>query len=242
MKKLLLALAAATAAAGTAQGADLPAAYPPYKAPALVAPPPYDWSGLYVGVNLGYGFGRATGDVTGPAGATASASEDLDGVLGGAQIGYNWQMAHWIFGLETDFQFSGQDASSTLTCATGACSATRDDTLPWFGTFRGRIGYAFDRLLLYTTVGVAYGQARSELKITSGGTTATASQSDIRAGLAVGGGIEYGLAPHWTGRLEYLYLDSGDIDNTATVSGVGTFNGTTRLHNNVVRLGLNYRF
>ncbi len=239
MRKLCLTLIATIAGAGIAHGADLPTAYPAYKAPAM-APLLYDWSGLYVGANFGYGFGRATGDISGAGGGSSSISQDLPGVLGGVQVGYNWQSGHWVSGLESDIQFSAQENSNTTACATASC--TRNDSMPWFGTTRARFGYAANRWLIYATAGVAYGEAESEITVSSGGASATGSKSDIRAGLALGGGVEVGLTRHWTARLDYLYLDTGDIDNTATLAGVGTINGTARLHNNVVRGAINYRF
>ena len=248
MRKILLTLIAFATVSGPAFGADLPPrAYPPTKAPIFVPPPPYNWSGFYFGGNIGYGFATGNNDITGPAGLSLSGSQDLDGIIGGVQFGYNWQLGpRWVVGFETDFQASGQDKTVTGTCPAATCgvavTASQKNGLPWFGTTRARLGFAANNWLFYSTVGVVYGEGRSELTVTAGGASASKTISKIRAGLAVGGGIEVGLGPHWTGRVEYLYLDTGDITDTVTVAGFGTVTGTTRLHNNIVRAAFNYRF
>jgi outer membrane immunogenic protein len=194
----------------TAQAADLPARAV-YKAPAAVQPLPYNWSGFYIGANAGYGWARASASVTGTGGFVGDASEDLDGGVFGVQAGYNWQIGRTVIGVETDFQGSTQKASETATCAAATCgtavTATRDSKLPWFGTTRLRLGYAFDRVLPYVTAGV-----------------------------------EVGLTPNWSAKVEYLYLDSGTVTTTATVNGYGTVTEDERLKNNIVRGGINYRF
>lgn len=248
MNKTLLAVVAISAlgAAGTARAADMPAAVPAYKAAVVAQALPYNWSGFYLGGNLGYGFASASANVTGPAGLSGDASEDLNGILGGVQFGYNWQYGHWVFGLEADLQASGQKASHTATCPAATCgvavTATRDDALPWFGTARARVGYAADRLLMYVTGGLAYGEFTSDLAVTAGASSGTSSSSATKAGLAVGGGVEFALTGNWTGRLEYLYIDTGQITTDTFVTGYGTVTETERVKNNVVRAGLNYRF
>lgn len=242
------AFAAATAlgVAVPAQATDLPPR-PTYKAPAFVRAMPYNWSGFYVGGNLGYGWATASADLTGPAGLTSNtASENLNGGIFGVQAGYNWQFDQWVVGLETDIQGSSQKASQTATCTAANCgvavNATRDSKLPWFGTTRLRLGYAQDRWLVYATGGLAYGQHTTDINVTAGASTGTSSSSETKAGLAIGAGVEVGLARNWSTKLEYLYLDTGTVKTTTTVSGFGTVTENERVKNNVVRLGLNYRF
>lgn len=230
--------------AGSAHAADM-APRPVYKAPpAFERALPYRWAGFYAGGNLGYGWATASATVTGPAGLSADASEDLNGGIFGLQAGYNWQFGQWVVGVETDIQATSQKASQTVTCATcgAGVTATRDSKLPWFGTTRLRAGYAFDRWLVYATGGLAYGEHTNDVTATSGGATGSSSSSETRAGLAVGGGVELGLAPNWSARVEYLYLDSGTVTTTTAVTGFGTVTTEERLKNNVVRLGVNYRF
>lgn len=231
--------------AASAHAADLPARAA-YKVPMDVRAMPYNWSGFYVGGNVGYGWATASADLTGPAGLTRDASEDLNGGIFGVQAGYNWQFGQWVVGLETDIQGTSQKASQTATCAAATCgvavTATRDSKLPWFGTTRLRLGYAYDRWLVYATGGLAYGEHSTDVTVTAGASTGTSSSSETRAGLAVGAGVEMGLAPNWSAKLEYLYLDTGTVTTSTAVAGFGTVTADERVKNNVVRLGLNYRF
>src|SRR5690242_7983468 len=135
MKKTILAMAVAMTAAGTAAAADLPRGPAPYYAP----PPPavYNWAGAYAGLNLGYEWGKVT-----------NSGIDPSGIAGGGQIGYNWQTGQFVFGVETDLQVSGADDTF----------APYKFSNPWFGTLRGRAGFAIDNVLLYATAGLAYGE------------------------------------------------------------------------------------
>ncbi len=113
MRRFGLALLTSAALIGGAAAADMPIKAPVYKAP--VVAPPYNWSGFYIGLNAGYSWGHQDNDlVVAATGATIfSNSDKLDGFIGGGQIGYNWQSDHWVFGLEADFQGSGQKADGT---------------------------------------------------------------------------------------------------------------------------------
>jgi len=208
MKRLLIATTALTAlAASSAFAADIPArSYT--KAPAML--PVYNWTGFYMGVNLG---GAWTSDLTGA---------DTAGVIGGAQIGYNWQGlgSPWVLGLEADFQGSSQSESVTV----GAVTANAK--LPWFGTVRGRVGYAWDRVMIYGTGGFAYQHLQASATIPG----VTISGSDTGFGYTVGGGLEWGFADRWSAKFEYLYINTD----------AGVFAG--RVDNNVGRAGVNYRF
>lgn len=263
MKKFLLAACAvaAFAAVDTANAADM----------ALKAAPPpapvYSWTGWYVGVNIGGSFGKANDTVTYGAPAVpfppASTSADLDGVIGGGQIGYNWQANSWLFGLEADIQGSSERAAAyrsgtVLTTIPGVGLFTNtgalndQEKLPWFGTVRGRIGLlASPTWLFYVTGGLAYGEIRSteSLTVTTttlGGTaTAAASttNSATRAGWTIGAGVEGVISGAWTAKLEYLYMDFGTFNSAFT--GLGIFapiNLSTHVTDNVVRVGLNYHF
>jgi outer membrane immunogenic protein len=274
-------MACALAGVTAASAADMaPRMYT--KAPIPVAI--YDWTGFYIGGNVGYGWGRAGTDgtqtgtqsvsefaaisgalrpgfpvVTPLASAPLSGRSNLNGVIGGGQAGYNWQRGTWLFGLETDIQGSGQRGSSDVCtlagCPPGSTVFTANYKLDWFGTARGRIGFLpTDRVLLYATGGLAYGgvSASAPLIPLSWGST--------RAGWTVGAGAEAAIDNNWSVKLEYLYMDLGNVGggsttSTTVVTQLGTpvrFNTvtttaltsafSTRFTDNILRVGSNYRF
>ena len=280
MKRTLIASAALASllAVTSASAADLPVYT---KAPAVAVV--YDWTGYYIGTNLGYSWGRGStdGNVTGTQnvttarGATVLTSvtvlatlpltgrADVNGFIGGAQLGYNWQREKWLFGLEGDIQFSNErgsgDVCTVAGCPPGSTVFTRDYKLDWFGTARGRVGFLpAERILLYATGGLAYGNFS--------GSSWTLPQdigtwSQVRAGWTVGAGAEAALGNNWSVKFEYLYMDLGHVGgssaNTTSITsaantpspGVTTTTTTnlayvfnTRFTDNIVRVGLNYRF
>jgi outer membrane immunogenic protein len=264
MKKFLLAATAvaAMAAIDTANAADLALKAPP-------APPAYSWTGWYAGVNIGGSFGRARDTASYGAPAVpfpvASTSSDLDGVIGGGQIGYNMQSNSWLFGLEADIQGSSErssvyrSAGPITSIIPGALVITStgilndQEKLPWFGTVRGRIGLlASPTWLFYVTGGLAYGEIKSTESLTvttaaPGGTTTAAASTGsntTRAGWTLGGGVEGVISGNWTAKIEYLYMDFGTF-NSANPGLGGVFapvNLSTHITDNVVRVGLNYHF
>jgi outer membrane immunogenic protein len=218
---------------------------PPPPPPVYV--PAFSWTGFYVGGNLGYGWARATMDVDVAGIALLSASQDLKGLLGGVQAGYNWQTGSVVLGVEADFQFSAIKGSSVVACLTPACGllgVTIDSTtkMPWFGTLRGRIGYAPDRWLIYATGGLAYGSVESSATATSLLATVTTTSTDQRMAWTVGGGVEAAFTSNWSAKLEYLYIDSGTVTTTYSLLGIGLITERDRLRLHVARVGLNYRF
>jgi len=267
MRSVLIALAmasmVATAAVEQAHAADIPA--PVLKAAPFspLSPRSYAWSGFYVGVHLGYGFGdndvdlglidgSGTLQAAAAAGAFATTfSVDRNGVLGGAQVGYNMQSDQWVWGVEADF--SGSDISGSQTIQLPAVGAFPNQSsvsqnMDWFGTLRLRGGYAMNNWLFYATAGLAYGHVKYSYLQTNtpfGGTINTlGSDSSVEVGWTAGAGVEYGWG-QWSGRLEYLYYDLGNHNyniqfNTAPA---GVFIAPN-FHNSgsIVRVGLNYRF
>jgi outer membrane immunogenic protein len=228
--------------------------------------PVYDWSGAYVGINLGYGWGRSLDTASLSAGAapalfTDTASSPMNGLLGGAQIGYNVQMQSWLVGVETDFQGANQRSSHSFTCPAGVCtstllfgfipvagpalSVTSTQQLDFFGTVRGRAGFVVTpAVLLYATGGFAYGQVDSSSNLAG----STKAQNFV-PGWTVGGGIEGAIGSGWSVRLEYLYLDLGNVSGTfasslAAAGGATTLIGgfTSHVKDNIARAGLNYKF
>jgi outer membrane immunogenic protein len=264
----------------------------PVKAP-VMAPVVYNWTGFYAGVNVGYSWGRDPYDIAGattnrtrifrafglPAetlisdvtaagpGFLAAGTANIDGFVGGGQIGYNWQTGAWVWGLETDIQWTGQKGSTqfclTIGCPLGSFVADADYKLRWFGTLRARAGVLVDpRVLLYVTGGLAYGEVQADYASgILGFPLGLVSTSTVKAGWTIGGGIEGALSNNWTVKAEYLYVDLGTI-SSAALGGLATtifpnvpqggfttvvdttFAGTasTRLRDNIFRVGLNYRF
>jgi outer membrane immunogenic protein len=198
--------AAALTLAGMAQPAD--AADLPYNRPYTVNQPlnAYSWAGPYLGGNLGYEWGSVTNNGTQPSGIT-----------GGVQGGYNFQSGSWVFGVEGDLELSG---------ASDAFAAWKFSN-PWFGTVRGRVGYAINNILFYGTGGLAFGELRAQ--------TFGLSESQTNIGWALGAGTEFGLAPNWTAKIEYLYVDLSESQFAIT----GLSNG---YHFGVIRAGVNYHF
>jgi outer membrane immunogenic protein len=207
MKRLVLGAAAVIAAGWTASAgaADLPYGS---RAPYTVNQPlnGYSWAGPYIGGNLGYAWGKVDNSLTKPS-----------GFVGGAQAGYNWQIGSWVLGLEGDIQATG--ANDTF--------APWKFSNPWFGTVRGRVGYAFSNIMFYGTGGLAFGELRGE--------TFGLSESHTTAGWTAGVGAEFGFAPNWSAKVEYLYVDLSNTQFTIT----GVQNG---YRFGLVRAGVNYHF
>jgi outer membrane immunogenic protein len=248
MKKLLLGMTAVAAyvLASAAQAADLPSR----NAPPPVVAPPFSWTGFYVGLHVASGWGTkewsdgrefnisnlatTITSVPGPLG-----SYNINGFLGGGQIGYNLQVGWAVFGIEADASWA--DIKGSGICFPLQCS-TKIDT---FGTITGRFGVAIDRALLYVKGGGAWVRERHT---TSFGVAPvfSSSASDTRWGWATGAGIEYAFSPNWSGKIEYSFLDFGKEFQTFLFPDLNApANGTDlRLRQTLhtVKIGLNYRF
>jgi outer membrane immunogenic protein len=259
MRRLSLALLAGIAFGfvGGAHAADMA---PVLKAPP--APPAVDpWTGFYVGANGGYSWGPWDSTSLGPtfnlsATGSTTASPDVKGWVAGVQGGYNWRINNtWLAGLEADIQWTGQRDTATTSAnfVLGAFRTTLTiDTqwkLPWFDTFRGRVGALIDpTTLIYLTGGAALG--RFEFSEVTTATIATlggafvASASALRSepkhrwGGVVGAGVEKKFTPNWSAKAEFLYLDFGTYTFLAG-SGLDT---SVRLNDYIGRVGVNYKF
>lgn len=207
MKGLVVGAAALVAAGWTAsvEAADLSYGQ---RAPYTVNQPlnAYSWAGPYLGGNIGYEWGSVDNNPSKPS-----------GFVGGVQAGYNFQNGPWVFGVEGDIQAAGADDTF----------APWKFSNPWFGTLRGRAGYAFSNVLFYGTAGLAFGELR--------GQTFGWTESHTTAGWTIGAGAEVGLAPNWSVKLEYLYIDL----STSQFAITGVSNGYSA---SVVRAGVNYHF
>ena len=238
-----------------------------------VAPAPpecdYTWTGFYFGGNAGYGWGSADTHfdplpdaVTFVDLAPQSLSPDPEGFIGGGQVGFNWQWNKWlVLGVEADFQGSdieGHDTRFGFPDITGSPNFAAPDSfifaherMQWFGTARGRIGFApLCRLLLYATGGLAYGNVDYSANTNfDNGFTYPVRFSETNVGWTVGGGLEYAISHHWSVKAEYLYYDLGDQGRTQNqlIDGVPQgppffvhYNFETT--GNIVRGGLNFKF
>jgi len=242
----LLATAAVAVLSAPASAADLPARMPT-KAPPL-APPPYNWSGFYVGVNLGGSWGNQDNTLQTVGGVVSSTNSDhIDGVIGGGQIGFNWQYNQWVVGLEADIQGSGQKGDGSFFLPGGgvllvipSTSISYEDKLNWFGTVRGRVGWAFDRWLPYITGGWAFGHGEINGTTAIGAAATSFSGSKDYSGWTIGGGVEWAFYDQWSAKLEYLYINFGDGPTVAVSPALNIASGT--LTDNIVRAGLNYKF
>lgn len=226
---------AATAAVfvTTAQAADLRPAPPmPTKAPPIVyAPKLFDWTGIYVGGHLGGGFSQSSwrDPITGIGNGTFNNF----GFLGGAQVGANVQFNRLVLGLEGDFSWTSLKASSR-----DSIGETIRTTVPWTSTITGRVGAAFDRLLVYGKGGLALAQDRSNLTDLGGNTV---TNSFMRKGWTAGGGLEYAFDAHWSAKIEYDFLGFGSqaLSFTTPLEKVGS---NASLNVQEVKAGVNFRF
>ncbi len=194
--------AAAITTAGAAGAADVPRSS--YATPYMASA--YGWTGPYLGGQLGYQWGNATNNPAQPS-----------GIAGGVRGGYNWQAGAFVFGGEAELNLSAaQDRFAAWKFSN-----------PWFGTVRGRVGYAFSNVLVYGTLGLAFGGGRVEL----GG----ASESRAHTGWTAGAGMEVALTRAWSARVEYLYVDLSDRP-------YGLTGGSHGFESGLLRIGVNYRF
>jgi outer membrane immunogenic protein len=221
MRRILFSTISLLALSATgALAADIPRPAPVYKAPVAVAPI-WNWTGFYIGINGGYGFGNS--DWSGFAADTSP-----DGWLLGLTLGYNWQTGPWVFGLEGDIAWS--DIKGTF--ANVLCPAGCETKNTWLGTARGRLGYSFGRVMPYVTGGAAFGEIEANRAFFAGA-------SETNVGWTIGAGIEAMLAPNWTAKVEYLHVDLGDIGCSAAACGIASNVNFTA---EIIRGGINYKF
>jgi len=242
MTRLLTLLCALIGFSGSAFAADLPPA-PPVKAPAVYVPPVvpvYNWAGVYVGINGGWGWGSAKYTIPVQSGFPTGVSNtfsDNGGVVGGT-LGVNFQTGGFVFGAEGDWDYSAINTgtSATICQVSGTCQTGNN----WLATLRGRAGYAADRVLFYGTAGGAFANVQTVFN----GITTTRSQ----AGWTAGAGLEWAFADNWTARVEYLYVNIGSGNFTCSSGPCTAFTGGTpitgsvSLTENLVRAGVDFKF
>jgi outer membrane immunogenic protein len=302
MKRILIgsAVVVSLLSATSAFAADL-AARPYTKAPIYVDPG-YNWTGFYVGGNVGYSWGRSSSTqsfIDTASGAILNSNAfkfDMNGIIGGGQIGYNWQKDKWVFGLEADIQGSAQKGNGNALCPGGPATSTTTtpaavngtctvghigDTVPfnvaalpvtnnlsekleWFGTVRGRIGPTITpTILAYVTGGLAYGEVRATNTVTGTNLVgaqnvntpptfvavfASSSNTFTKVGWTVGAGIEGVVSGNWTAKIEYLYMDLGNVSGSfvtpiiATSGAFVTSQYSSHITDNILRIGVNYKW
>jgi outer membrane immunogenic protein len=259
--RMIVAVLATSFAASGACAADWPAAAQQFYGAGRGIP--VEWTGLYFGVNAGYGWAQGSTDTffsgsfqggsTTPFGLGATelsgtklhGSGTPTGALAGGQIGFNWQSGMAVFGAEFDAQWSGQQNSFTVTCTSG-CTAAETVKIRSILTGRARLGLAFDWIMPYVTAGGAVVDVSDNLNITVGGVTGNPiTLSGSTLGWTAGAGVEVALSSNWSARLEYLYIRVGDPSASTPIPGVlgaGTAFEGGSYRDNIVRVGLNYRF
>lgn len=230
---------------GAASAADLPAATYT-KAPSSVDPA-YNWSGFYVGIEGGGAWGRSQhyyNDPAGPAliGLAVTSGIDANGGLVGGTFGYNFQSSNnIIIGFETDMSWINNKGTAGYIAPFAPLTNTAEASQSWLYTVRGRLGFAWNRWMIFGTGGVAFTDEGMQIcSVTFG----CGSQSKIVAGWTAGGGVEYAFAGNWSAKLEYLHNDFGSQYFARTVdSGGGFFHAhDVTLTNDIVRAGVNYKF
>jgi outer membrane immunogenic protein len=240
MKKILVA-AALIGTAASAQAADLARKAPMYKAPPMLV---YDWTGFYIGVNGGISVAKDRTSLLTTLPSAEQTNLSPFGAIGGGQIGYNWQVnSLWLLGVESDIQASGETTNRTclLSCGT-LLSANLSQKIDWFGTTRARVGWVDGPVLTYLTGGLAYGHFSTTVTETAAGVPiGGVTSGTTKAGWTYGSGVEASLGGNWTGKIEYLYVDLGKR-NTLFANQIGTQLLQTRIHDNIFRVGVNYRF
>jgi outer membrane immunogenic protein len=262
----VVAVIAMISVSGAAFSADLGGL--PSRAPVAptFAAPTFNWAGVHVGVNAGYGFGdRRTMTVGTPGFQTlvapgfvpGSLTSGAEGFIGGGQIGASAQFGSIVAGVESDIQGGHlkQSASFTGPAVLGTrLRTTTDSKLDYLGTVRGRLGVAFDRFHVYGTAGLAYGESTVQSSVTGVDAPDLVWQgrnSRTRTGYVLGTGAEYAFASNIIARFEYMYFDLGKQGTLATgnaaVRGIGALDGidyasSTEIKGSIIRGAVSYKF
>ncbi len=232
-RKLLMSTAFIVGAMGAASAADLPSR----KAPPAYMPPPlpiFTWTGVYVGAQIGYQWGTSTTGLAATAGGPVVIglpNYSPSGVVGGAHIGYNYQIGPLVAGLEGEVDGTNYKGGNTVP---GFTYGTREDIE---GSIRGRLGYAFDHALIYATGGAAFAGLKNTYTGVGG---VFDGPSKTRVGWTVGGGLEYAIDNNWSVRGEYRYTDYGTYSDF--LPNNGGFFAKKHETDNRVTVGFSYKF
>lgn len=236
----------------------------------LVIASGYNWSGFYIGGDIGGAFQRGSGTSnffeSGDVNNVQRQSAGGDSVIGGFHAGYNWQFAPtWVVGIEGDWQWSASRSSACrqTSISSEACNdngfgfVTINSDTRSIGTARARFGWTADRVMIYGTGGVAFTDVRTSLGVSclngcgasSESIVTAASSSTVKTGWVAGAGIEWMLSSNWIGRAEYLHVGIGSLSNTLNLPSDNCFFGgpcgvswTRDLRYDIVRAGISYKF
>jgi outer membrane immunogenic protein len=263
MTRILIVAMALAIAAGRASAADLPVPAGPAPAYYPVATV-YDWGGGYIGINGGYAFGQSEwgSDPLNPSGLSSTGNFNVNSGLIGGTIGVSGQFGAWVVGVEGDFDWQNLKGTSGSPFCTSLVTSTKatmvaaglscETQSTWIGTLRARAGYAWDRVFVYGTAGGAGANVQT-------GLNGLPPQTNPEFGWTVGAGLEWAIAENWTIKFEYLFVDltnaacnhgySCGYDKAATTTGGATpttppvnSNMAVRLNENIVRVGLNFKY
>jgi outer membrane immunogenic protein len=262
-----LVVMASITAAGSAMAADLPVRS---EAPAYypAVPPIYDWGGGYIGINGGYAFGQSQwgSDALNPSHLSSTGNFHVNGGMAGVTAGVSGQWGAWVVGAEGDFDWQGLKGTSNSPYCTSLITSSVATIPPataaglscktastWLSTFRGRFGYAWDRVLVFGTAGIAGANVQT-------GLNTLPAQTNFEIGWTAGAGVEVAFADHWTFKVEYLFVDLGNVscnhgyscgyDAAATTTGGANptitpavnSNSSVKLNENLIRVGVNFKW
>jgi outer membrane immunogenic protein len=235
-RRVLLSTISLVALLGTAFAGDLPSRAEP---PVYVPPPPvFTWTGAYIGGQIGYQWGTSsvitTSNVTGL--VSPQPGYGANGVVGGAHVGYNYQMSQFVAGLEGDIDGSNYHGSGFN--SPGIVEHSTHEAVE--GSLRGRLGFAWNRALIYGTGGAAFGLIHDVSTNTFDGLRDTFNHD--RVGWTLGGGIEYAVTNNWSMRAEYRYTDFGRFNEFLANSTLGTHTIQQHATDNAIRAGFSYKF
>lgn len=251
-RRLALLTGLACVVAIPAVAADLSRPAPIVKAPITPAAAVYDWSGFYFGGNVGGKWGRFNETVSAPAAGLGFTGDSDASFVGGGQVGFMWQTGGFVFGVEGDIDATRLRngftavAPVTLPFVAGDTLAVRND---WQASARGRVGFAWDRVLVYATGGASWANLKATTTAVAGGagalTAGSVAVDRTLFGWTVGGGLDYGIAPGWSVGAEYRFTRYDNNDNNG--AAFGTLGGTpltltSRLDTHEVTARLNYHF
>jgi outer membrane immunogenic protein len=247
MKRFLVGCVGALAFGGVpALAADMAVKAPP---PPVPAAPVYSWTGFYIGINAGAGYGANTSTFSGFTAIDNPppvSPNGWGGVIGG-QAGYNYQFGNWVAGVEADIDYAHFGGNAVSVSVTNSSDPTTQN-VDWLGTARARLGVlAIDKLLVFATGGLAFGRVTSSSSsLTSGGCNISCgfgSMSSTRTGWTVGGGAEYALTNQISFKAEYLYADLGSLTYSFPVTAAVSLNTTaSQFRANIARAGFNLKF